>query len=70
MLKEKFDLHIITMYSFLYHQIFKYSIANHKNLQKYKKAVRKARNKLVELGNLLLELIVTCTFLDRLDTSY
>ena len=69
-LKKEFDLHMVTMYIFLYQQIFKCSIADHKNLQEYKEDVTKARNKLVELSNPLPELAVTCAFLDKLDTSY
>ena len=69
-LKKEFDSHTVTTYSLLYRQIFKCSIANHKTLQEYGEAVTKARNKLVELGNPLPELAVTCAFLDGLDTSY
>ena len=69
-LKKEFDSHTVTTYSLLYRQIFKCSIADHKNLQEYGEAVTKARNKLVELGNPLPELAVTCAFLDGLDTSY
>lgn len=69
-LKKEFDLHTVTTYNFLYRQIFKYSIANHKNFGKYGKAITKNKNKLVELKNLLLELAVTFAFFNKLDISY
>ena len=69
-LKKEFDSPTVTTYNFFYCQIFKYSIANHKNLQEYGEAIIKARNKLVELGNPLTKLAVSCAFLDGLDISY
>lgn len=69
-LKKDFDLHIIITYSILYHQIFKYSITNYRNLQEYKKTITKDKTKLVELGNLLPELAVIFAFFYRFDTFY
>lgn len=69
-LKKKFGLHTITTYRFFYRQIFKCSINNHKNLQGNGKAVTKTKNKVVELGNSLLEQAVIYAFLDGFNTSY
>lgn len=69
-LKKEFNLHTVITYSLLYHQNFKCNIVNYKNIQEYRETVTKVRNKLVELGNILLELAVTYIFLDELNISY
>lgn len=40
------------------------------NLQKYRKVIIKANNKLVKLNNILSELVITCVFLEKLIKLY
>lgn len=69
-MKKNFDLHTIIIYSFFYKQIFNCRIANHQNLQEYKKVITKIKNKLVELGNLLPKLAVNSIFLNKVNILY
>ena len=69
-LKDMYNATTISTLGTLYRQIFKCNLSDHKSLKKYGEEVTNARNKLIELGIPLPELVVTCAFLDGLDGSY
>ena len=70
LLKAEYDGQTLVTFSVLYRKILRCNISNHKSLKEYGEEVTKARNKLVELGEPLPEMFVSCAFLDGLDSSY
>ena len=70
LLKAEYDGQTLVTFNVLYRKISRCNISNHKSLKEYGEEVTKARNKLVELGEALPEMFVSCAFLDGLDPSY
>lgn len=70
LLKAEYDGQTLVTFSILYRKISRCNISNHKSLKEYGEEVTKAWDKLVELGEPLPEMFVTCSFLDGLDSSY
>jgi hypothetical protein len=70
LLKAEYNTSFITTFSTLYRKIFRCFIANHKDIRKYDDEITRARNKLKELDESINELIVTCCFLDELNSEY
>ena len=68
--KAEYDSQTLVTFSVLYRKISRCNISKHKSLKEYGEEVTKARNKLFQLGEPLLEMFVSCAFLDGLDSSY
>jgi hypothetical protein len=69
LLKTEYNTLFITTFSTLYKKIFKCFITNHKDIRKDDHEITHSRNKLKELDKSINKLIVTCCFLDELNSE-
>jgi hypothetical protein len=69
-LENEYNKISISIFSYMYRQIFRCSSFYHKSIQEYDDEIINARNKLVELRRLIDELTIMWAFLNDLDGSY